>query len=372
MPRVTNSAGVAVAAPSTTARPSAAHHVLIAVLFLVAMAGTCGLLHSRLPFPSVPDIAPRFRYFAEHKDEFDTIFIGSSRVRHGIIPETFDAEMAMHSLHTHSFNLGYSGMWPPESDYYLRQVLALHPKKLRFVFIELMDYRFGQAEGEAPTMRSVYWHDVAHTGMALRLVAESPLPFSEKLGLWATHVHEFVQAMTNPGRGAEWVEERYFPVKKKLDTSWIARRGFDPEPATEWSESAKAEYRRQIDAFQQARQRETPARPGLVSAVQRLSLEVSRTNARSAHLSPANLLDISEVRTVHAIFIVPPTVRPEEHFPATTTLRLSEDFAFDDPTRFPRLYLPELHYDPGHLNADGAGEFTRLLADRLAAMMPKH
>lgn len=347
MPRVTNPAGAAVAVPSTNARRSFAYHLLIAVLFLVAFAATCGLLHSRMSFPSVPEIAPRFRYFAEHRDEFDTIFIGSSRVRHGIIPQTFDEEMAKHQLHTRSFNLGYSGMWPPESYYYLRQVLALHPKKLRFVFIELMDYRFGQAEGEAPTMRSIYWHDVPHAGMALRLVAESPLPFTQKLGLLATHTKEFVQNMTNPGRGAEWLEQRYFPTKKKFDTSWIARRGFDPEPATEWSEAAKAEYQRQIEAFQQARQHETPARSGLVSAVQKLAEEVEK-----AHAIP--------------IFVVPPTVRPEEHFSAGMSLVLPEDFAFDDPSRFPRLYQPELHYDPGHLSAQGADAFTRLLADRIA------
>lgn len=348
MPRVTNPAGAAVAAPSTTARPSVAHHVLIATLFLIALTVTCGLLHSRLPFPSVPEIGPRFRYFAEHKDEFDTIFIGSSRIRHGIIPQTFDEQAVIHGLHTHSFNLGYSGMWPPESYYYLRQVLALHPKKLRWVIIELMDYRFGQADGEASTMRSVYWHDVQHTGMAWRLVAESPLPFTEKIGLFAAQTQEFVQNMTNSGRVAEWIEQRYFPVKKKSDTSWIARRGFDPEPATEWSESARVEYQRQIAAFQQARQ-ETPMRPGLAAAMKKLAREVEQAGAKP-------------------VFCVPPTVRPNEHFEAPSSSLLAPGFAFDDPARLPRLYLPELHYDPGHLNAQGADEFTRLLADRLAAM----
>ncbi|WP_131989467.1 hypothetical protein [Chthoniobacter flavus] len=339
---MTNSAGAAVAVPSTNARPSIAHHALIVALFLVAFAGTCGLLHSRLPFPSVPDIAPRFRYFAEHKDEFDTIFIGSSRIRHGIIPQVFDEAAAKNGVPTHSFNLGYSGMWPPESYYYLRQVLALHPKKLRNVFIELMDYRLGQAEGEAPTMRSVYWHDVPHTGMALRLVAESPLSFNEKVGLFATHAHEFVQNMTNPGRGAEWLEQRYFPARKKVDTSWISRRGFDPEPATEWSEAAQEEYRRQIRVFEEASTHEH-WRPGFAAALDDILGKVNQTRAK-------------------AILVIPPTVRPEEHFTACPRGAFF-GFYFDSPSKYPRLYLPELHYDPGHLNEAGAREFTTQLAE---------
>jgi len=345
MPRVTNSAGAAVAAPSTTARPSIAHRTLIVALFLVAFAGTCGLLHSRLPFPPVPEVAPRFRYFAEHKDEFDTIFIGSSRVRHGIIPQVFDEVAAKNGVHTHSFNLGYSGMWPPESYYYLRQVLALHPKKLRNVFIELMDYRFGQAEGEAPTMRSVYWHDVTHTGMALRLVAESPRPFTEKIDFFATHAQEFVQNMTNSGRGAEWLEQRYFPTKKKFDTSWIPRRGFDPEPAAEWNDAAKAEYRRQIQAFEEASAHEY-WRSGFAAALNGILGDVNQTGAK-------------------AILVIPPTVRPDEHF-ATFPSGVFAHFYFDNPSEYPRLYLPELHYDPGHLNEAGAREFTRQLAEGFA------
>jgi hypothetical protein len=150
--------------------------------------------------------------------------------------------------------------------------------------------------------------------------------------------------MTNSGRGAEWLEQRYFPVRKKFDTSWIARRGFDPEPATEWSEAAKAEYKRQIEVFQQV-PHDTQMRSGLLAAAQGIEREVEEAGLRP-------------------MFLVPPTVRAEEHFDPAP-LALSPVFVFDDPVRFPRLYLPELHYDPGHLNETGAREFSDLLAEQL-------
>lgn len=323
------------------------HGLLVIACFLLAAASTAAFIDGSLPFPSVPEIAPRFRYFAAHKDEFDTIFIGSSRIRHQVIPEQFDREAGEQGKAVHSFNLGYSGMWPPESLYYLRQVLALRPQRLRWIFMELMDYRFGQVEGQATTMRSVYWHDAKHTRMAARLVLESRLPVVEKCQLIAGHATLFLQRMTHLGRGAEWVQARYFPEKKKSDSGWVKRKGFDPEPPGEWSEGTKAEYERQVRAFEQTPQIER-VRPGFASALQEINRQVENTGAK-------------------LIFIVPPTVRPEEHFAAAPTA-VTGFLAFDHPTEYPRLYLPELHYDPGHLNEAGAREFTSLLAQRFVGL----
>jgi hypothetical protein len=241
-------------------------------------------------------------------------------------------------------------MWTPESDYYLRQVLALHPRRLRWVIIELMDYRFGQVEGQPTTMRSVYWHDMKHTGMAWRLVAESHLPAMAKLPLFAGHAQLYLQHLANRGRGAEWLQQRYFPAKKKSDTSWIKRAGFDPEEKGEWSEGSRAEYAQKIRAFEQSKG-EGRVRPGFASALQTLIDDVHRAGAEP-------------------VFVLPPTVRAEEHLATGLPAGLVV-WEFDDPTQYPRLYLPELHYDPGHLNEAGAREFTSLLAQRLAELARK-
>lgn len=321
---------------------------MIGACFLCAAAVTAWLIAGRLPFPSVPEVSPRFRYFADRKDEFDTVFIGSSRIRHQIIPQQFDAETAAQGAGTHSFNLGYSGMWPPESYYYLRQILALHPRQLRWVVIELMDYRFGRVEGQATTARSVYWHDAKHTAMAWRLVVESALPASDKLPLLADHARLFLQRMANLGRGAEWLQERYFPSKKKGDMSWVKRNGFDPEENGEWSEGARADYAQKIRVFEQTKG-EGRVRPGFAVALREIADDVRRAGAEP-------------------VFVLPPTVRVEEHLdlglPGDLTV-----WAFDHPDQYPRLYQPELHFDPGHLNETGAREFTSLLAQRLADMV---
>jgi len=322
----------------------------VGACFGLATAATAWFIGGRLPFPSVPGISPRYRYLADRKDEFDTVFIGSSRIRHQVDPQQFDAETATQGAATHSFNLGYSGMWMPESYYYLRQILALHPRQLRWVVIELMDYRFGQVEGQPATARSVYWHDAKHTAMAWRLVAESAQSLPEKLSQLAGHARLFLERTANLGRGAEWLQERYYPGKQKSDMSWKQHGGFDPIAKSEWSEGARADYAQQIQRFEHAGSKGN-VRPGFADALRDIVGEVRRAGAEP-------------------VFVIPPTVRVEEKLeeglPGNVIV-----WAFDHPHEYPRLYQPELHCDPGHLNEAGAQEWTSLLAQRLAELARK-
>jgi hypothetical protein len=321
---------------------TAFHALVVGGSFLVAAAGAALFIEPRLPSPSVPDIGARLQYYAEHKEDYDTVFIGSSRFRHHIIPHEFDLATTAGRVPTHSFNLGYSGMWPPESFYFLREVLALHPKKLHWIFIELMDYRFGEWENKPLTMRSVYWHDRQHTAMILRVMAESPLPLGEKCRQLATHLKLFVRRMLNPGSAADWLENRYFPTKSHSKPDWVARAGFDPEEqGGAWTPAASAELAEQVEAVKRSLPPQ-PLRPGFSAAFQDLLGDLHRA-------------------AVQPIFIISPTVRPAENLalglPADLTI-----FRFNQPEIYPRLYVPETHYNIGHLNEAGAHEFTRLLA----------
>jgi hypothetical protein len=309
------------------------------------MGVTAGVIGARLPFRSVPDIGPRYRYFEQTKEDVDTLFIGSSRFRHQVIPAEFDAATTSAGAPTHSLNLGYSGMWPPESFYFLRRLLALQPHHLRWVFIELMDHRFSHVEQETPTLRNIYWHDWPHTVMAWRMVWETPFPPEEKVRLLARDTSMFLRQFSNIGRAAEWLQERNSAKGRKLPLGWVHRGGFEPEEEGVWSEASRVEYSQMVDAVKTGHPAQR-ARPGYAVALREVIQEV-----RAAGAEP--------------IFVLPPTVRPEE-FLATGLPEGMTIWAFNDPERYPALYDADLHFDPGHLNERGAHEFTRLLAQRMA------
>src|SRR4051812_12025023 len=128
--------------------PHRGHYVRNVAIALIAFAGSCLAIHAIRPFPDIPKLAAKLRYFRTHKDEFDTIFIGSSHVYRGIVPKTFDRVTEEAAVPTHSFNFGLDGMQPPESLYFLDQVLLTKPARLKWVFVELEE-----VQGEWPEQR---------------------------------------------------------------------------------------------------------------------------------------------------------------------------------------------------------------------------
>jgi hypothetical protein len=113
--------------------------VLLSAIATLAFLGTCCAFHLLLPAPNVSGITTRMQFFAAHMDDYDTIFVGSSRIYAGISPATFDQVMASAGNPSHSFNFGVNGMYPPERFYVLEQIISLKPRKLKRVFIEMDD-----------------------------------------------------------------------------------------------------------------------------------------------------------------------------------------------------------------------------------------
>ncbi|PYL65067.1 MAG: hypothetical protein DMF20_09405 [Verrucomicrobia bacterium] len=90
-----------------TGRKTLIRAVANSVIGLTAFLVTCIGLRAILPFPEIDGgVSQKFRFFAAHKDEFDTLFIGSSRIYFQISPAIFDRVTGESGLPTHSFNFG--------------------------------------------------------------------------------------------------------------------------------------------------------------------------------------------------------------------------------------------------------------------------
>jgi hypothetical protein len=312
--------------------------------FLAALVGTAWLVERWLPFPEVTDITPKLRYYEEHIGEFDTIFVGSSRSRHQIIPELFEQETAALGVPVRSMNLSCSGLWPPENFYFLRQVLALRPKNLKRIFFEIIDGETDYDASQINTSRVVYWHDWAHTHMAWRMVDEAgPRHAWERFQLKVLHTRIFARQALLLGRGAELAEKNVLPKRKRKPPSWLASRGFDPEP--EPGRLVGQELTTYLEHVELSKQPypNYELRPGLRDALLAIQDEVHAAG-------------------IEIVFVVPPTVsvldqirKLPDNLPGLYLNNIHTE---------PELYTPEVHYDEGHLNARGAVIFTRLLARR--------
>ena len=300
-------------------------------------------LSSFVPFPKVSSLWRKYLHIEDHRSTYSLMFVGSSRVFHEFIPKQFDAALAAKGHpEVKSFNFGQDGMWPPESLYMIRQILALKPKGLRWVFIDLMQIK-PFLEGNETSLRGVYWHDWKHTAIALEHCAESPdldRPWSERGAQCYNHLTLFTQRLLNAGSGSH-----RFLVAMKL------ARDKKPEPLPDdgWEPGP---YRKlspeDVRSFKSELAKLATVQPKPMPPLLRKSLEDLVAEIRAAGAEP--------------VFVVASGFFGRERF--TDWLPGVPLFRFDDPEKFPELYNYEHRFDIHHLDATGAKDATRRLADR--------
>ena len=350
-----------------------AHHarsIFNVVVGLGAFGATCLLLHALLPFPDVPEVSPRLRFFNLHKDEFDTVFIGSSHIYRHVAPETFDRTSAAGGAPTRSFNFGIPGMSPPESFYILDQILRAKPARLKWVFVELEEVhplsrraratspvrtqaaRRNQRNENQSTRRFLYWHNPALTWMAITKAVNDSGRRSWLGKAWAAmrsgtvrgHLGVCFKNLANIGAAQDFEEIAADLSEFKTEQDQLAQqRGFEPRPEN-MPPSDFSSYREEIAKYA-ARSEPRVLDPISEAAYRKFAQRIRDHGA-------------------NAIFVVPPLVDQSD-------LRFRDQagvgarvLAFNKADLYPALYDPRVHADREHLTLEGAQTFTRLLAER--------
>jgi len=303
------------------------------------------LVHQLAPL-RVPEVTPKLDYLMAHRKDFDTVFIGSSRIYHGVSPKAFDAAMAAAGSGTHSFNLAVNGLMPPESLYVTRGVLKIGLPQLRRVFLEVAAAR-DLPDVESPTTRDIYWQDIE----ALKygwLRAWQDFHTAPARRRWPT-------AWGDVSRSAWLFALNELNIGRLVPTGDLTKTanhmgavmlgpgmdGYLPErhPLTEISRSRLAE---DVAAM---RSGDVPARP------------IDPLNEESY----ARIGDMLARRGIELVLVAPPSTLRDYHSwvdapPGSRVLK------FDVPDRFPELYAPANRFDSDHLNDLGAQIFSGELA----------
>jgi hypothetical protein len=321
----------------------------IAVLAFVVV---CAGLNALLPFPEIDVVSAEIRFFQEHQDEFDTVFVGSSRIHHQISPAIFDRTMREAGHPTRTFNFGINGMFPPESGYVLERLLSARPRRLKWVFIELDELETRRIPKAEAARRSVYWHDWKRTSLVLRQILDNKAQANAR-DLFFFHSALFAKNFTNIGR--------------KIDLSWwsshLGKKAAPPKSLGRDDDG----YVPQIKTLSEA---EAPVyKVGLERAVAQAESRFVSATTEQAYRQWAD-----DVRKVGAtpIFLVTPTTRqiklgfrPEAGIGGAIML-------FNDAGAYPQLYRNEVRFDADHLNGTGAEEFTRLVARNLSQLIEEN
>lgn len=333
----------------------------IAISFLFGFCLASWLIRINLPLPKVPAVQAKLEYLRSHVNEYDTLFLGSSRIYHQIIPSQFDELMAEQGMPTHSFNCGVDGMRPPEDAYVFDQILSYGPKKLRWVVLELSSLRMPVDRDKKGTIRAVYWHDwerfllLARRAFLVdtkkRKLADRLNKLREPLADLADHWRLFVQNTSNIGRGE--LLTHYLKKKHAESVYWIpiGERN-DGFTITGRPETILEENRIPFE-HELAMRRETPAMRDEGDPVSQLALRRMVEKIRKIGATP--------------ILVIPPTTSKKNFVPAP---ELGADLIvldFSDVEKYAALYENRHRLDTDHVNTAGAEVFTELLVDAFTA-----
>ncbi len=260
--------------------------VALAVFSFVA---TSWLLQVLLP-PAIPEeVEAKLKFFAEHKDEFDTLILGSSRIYYAISPELFDRTTGESGVRTRTFNLGINGMFPPETFYVLEQALKTKPRNLKWVVLEMEEIQYKWKEQEIGAQRILYWHDWPRTVLTLQktLDPRGDATWDRKIArLWlarrplATNITLFARQFVNIGRGADllssWGEDHAWREQLEIGPK---RDGYRPGGDAMSAERA--------EKFQKMLAQEvSEARPKFIAPATDEAFRDYATRIRKVHANP--------------------------------------------------------------------------------------
>ena len=321
--------------------------VLLVGLFCVGMFGTAAVVDRWLPMLPVPLVKDKVEWLAQHGDEYDTFFIGSSRTLCHIIPERFDQLMAQAGTPTRSFNLGVYGMRSPEDTYLLETVLAHRRAPLKFVVVEANPVMTRSEVGVHGTLRAVYWHDFKRLWAVWSGIMESKVEggIFAKTAALQYNLDVYLTKMLSLGRGREQLEARFANLPTSSSGS-LGRRldGYflDDTPLRVIAEANWQTLQKNL---------RKPLRLDHGIRASQVELQAKR---RLVEPFGGRMVTFAPPLTGMKIFVPDPKMQPP--LPC---------FNFSMPDRYPELYRKENRFDEGHLNQQGAEFFTRRLVEQL-------
>jgi len=335
------------------------------LIFTAALFATSALISSRQPPPPVPIVQPKLTWLAEHGEQYDTFYLGSSRTYRQIIPQLFDSLMTEAGQPTRSFNLGVDGMRPPEDTYLLEQALKNRKKPLKYVFVECNAIRVPIDPEKRDTIRTVYWHDWTRTSAVTSAILKPDFKkknwrdrgkeWTERWPDLYEHSLLWLRNTTEMGRGGDWLKDRI------LNRKTVSLGMHDVGPLR--------------DGFNEVKP------PRIMEGVELATYETDLAEMlekppRVVHAEPASqreLLYKKQLIEKHGgrmVLVIPPMTQsrcflPEDN--ATAPLVLN----FADPAKYPELFEARHRLDSGHVNTLGAELFTRQIVNQMKGLSAK-
>lgn len=304
----------------------------------------------------VPLLSVKWAHFLAHRDEYTTVYIGTSLVRYHIVPEVVDAEMRARGIRERSFNLGMSRMSYPEARLLVERLIALRPAKLRRVVLDPHLFA-GAGRRNDLSSRHLWWHTPEETFTLLERLYHWKGPRGQRNQRMWIEAQALLIMMTAAGRVAEEFRGAWDPGSRPPDE--------DDAPVTE--EGYRALDTMHAASIERKRERLLRSPRSFERRVKR-RMRSPRTRQLARHEREALddlVRSVADAGWQPVVLESASLAEPIAFSPAVREHAIV--LSFNDPVRFAELYSLAARYDENHLNNMGARATSLMLGDMLAA-----
>lgn len=299
------------------------------------------------------------RHVENAVDQYDAVFVGSSRIYRAFDPLLFEQLTREQGHAIKVYNFGIPGLRPHEMQVVLDDLVAAKPQRLKYVFIEVMEWYPPILNDLKNGDRTVNWHTLSNSLSAIQTVWLQPISDAEKWDQTLCHSSHWLSRLANYGRGLQRITQLV----------WLAEQT-ETMNRQNGHVSTDQERGRYFD-----RRRTTFLKKYRDISLKQIS-EIDATNAQAGSLDTFSLDALLEQRRkLLDAGLVPVYVLPNVRW-GTPNLHLLQSeghldkmLIFNQRSKYPGLYVEEHYFDRGHLNGKGAEIFTKLMAAELGPLI---
>lgn len=290
------------------------------------------------------DLYVKMEHLRNTDSRHDVLFFGSSHSFRNINPAVFDSLTGLRS-----FNLSLPGTQPPELYMIVEDLIAQkNDNEPQTFIIELIDLHQAIVKKDLSVRRN-YWMTADNYYFGLRNSAEKGA-----IRTMLRYTEGFIQAQTKFGLG----KQQYESMKKERDPRFAL--GSELNGHLSFPEQLKAGIKTRSIIERRKRFLEDDSQ--LHKRKERVIWEMRHPphSRHQTHLEKINgLIKDAALKNINLVFMRGPI---QEHvWGLLNAIPEGHKVDLGNPLTHPELYKSEYHFDHGHLSAEGAKLYTRLL-----------
>jgi len=312
----------------------------------------------------------KLEQFSQLKDNVDLVFIGRSTTWRNIITSEFDKELEKYNINLVSFNFAFPTMRYGEVLFLLKEIKKIKPKKLKFIILETAVKQYSSVTKLKDTRKFIFWHNFKNTVFAIKneLIYSKQKKMLENFFNVYQHLKAFYFKTIIKSNGFFTLNYFFKINSKQLKRYTIFNEKIIMGNLT-LDKYIGLKHKRHQSFL-------TKGSIGFFNKIRKkvINLKFKKINLYNSRKEFYDLLiDWSKAMKTNLIFFTAPLSNKkyfknnndkyyDKYFIKTDINESYPILSLDDPHKYPTLFKSDRRFDAMHLNALGAKEASKHLA----------